>query len=151
MRGIPPVRGRLSPTLPAGGVGGGTPTAISARTATWPPRAVAQVRRWGGVLEHPAHSRLWNEPLGLPRPGMWPDPWGGITIEVEQGAWGHPAPKKTWIYAVNVDPKLLAQASPGLRPWTEIERMPRSQRHLTPPLVAAWLVELARSASGVRA
>lgn len=27
-----------------------------------------QVRKWGGILEQPAHSRLW-EAAGLPRPG----------------------------------------------------------------------------------
>src|SRR5262245_39623422 len=47
-------------------------------------RAVVQVRRWGGVLEHPAHSRLFNRmvPGYLPWPGDLPDPWGGITIAV---------------------------------------------------------------------
>ncbi len=34
------------------------------------PRAVEQVRKWGGVLEHPAGSRLWEE-RGLPLP--WSD------------------------------------------------------------------------------
>lgn len=30
--------------------------------------AVAMVRQWGGVLEHPAHSTLWKD-RGLPLPG----------------------------------------------------------------------------------
>ena len=37
--------------------------------------AVAQVRSHGGVLEHPATSRLWAE-CGLPRPGELPDAHG---------------------------------------------------------------------------
>lgn len=40
--------------------------------ATW---AVDQVRRHGGVIEHPAGSKLWAE-AGLPEPGQR-DAWGG--------------------------------------------------------------------------
>src|SRR5262252_4046294 len=65
------------------------------------PVAVDQVREFGGVLEHPAHSRLFVE-CGMPRPGELPDPWGGVTIEVEQVRWGHVARKRSWIYLVGV-------------------------------------------------
>ncbi len=51
------------------------------------PRAVEQVRRWGGVLEHPRDSRLFRH-CGMPRPGELPDAWGGTTWEVSQVAWG---------------------------------------------------------------
>lgn len=47
------------------------------------PIAVTQVRRWGGVLEHPRDSKLWRE-CGLPMPGWLPDEFGGYTIEVFQ-------------------------------------------------------------------
>lgn len=64
------------------------------------PWAVEQVRRRGGVLEHPKGSRLW-ECLRLP-PAMptgqlplFRDFWGGRALEVEQGWWGHPSPKPT--------------------------------------------------------
>src|SRR5262252_9279401 len=40
------------------------------------PVAVDKVREFGGVLEHPAHSRLFVE-CGMPRTGELPDPWGG--------------------------------------------------------------------------
>src|SRR3954470_6781475 len=43
------------------------------------PRAVDQVRAYGGVLEHPAGSRLWRA-CGLPRPGELPDAWGGVSV-----------------------------------------------------------------------
>jgi hypothetical protein len=63
------------------------------------PLAAEQVRRWGGVLEHPAKSLLWNH-SGLPRPGELPDAWGGITIEVNQVDFGHACQKPTWLYVV---------------------------------------------------
>lgn len=40
------------------------------------PWAVEQIRRHGGVLEHPAASKLWPE-HGLPEPGQR-DAWGGL-------------------------------------------------------------------------
>ena len=39
--------------------------------------ALASVRQWGGVLEHPSGSRLWHD-QGLPQPGCR-DEWGGFT------------------------------------------------------------------------
>ena len=59
--------------------------------------AVLQVQRFGGVLEHPAGSLLW-ECCGLPRPGDPPDEHGGRTIVVAQVEWGHVARKRTWLY-----------------------------------------------------
>jgi hypothetical protein len=65
--------------------------------------ALASVRQWGGVLEHPADSHAWaafnlNAP---PRKGGWvaADFRGGWTCYVEQGFYGHAARKGTWLYA----------------------------------------------------
>lgn len=66
------------------------------------PIAVEQVRLWGGVIEHPAHSKLFDH-LALPKPGDPPDPFGGRTFEVEQVRWGHVARKRTWLYCVGID------------------------------------------------
>ena len=67
--------------------------------------ALAAVRRWGGVLEHPAHSHAWLA-HGLPWPpadGGWQrDIHGGWCCQVEQGFYGHAARKPTWLYAVGV-------------------------------------------------
>lgn len=112
------------------------------------PIAVAQVRRWGGVLEHPKDSKLWRE-CGLPRPGEMPDAWGGYTILVEQGDWGHEAQKPTWLYIVGVDRKSLL-AMPTRRPVPPsghkgrgvLERLAKSKHHLTPPAFAGWLVSI---------
>ena len=67
--------------------------------------ALAAVRRWGGVLEHPSASKAWPAHC-LPRPDpaqQWtaPDAFGGRSIHVEQGHYGHRARKATWLYAVS--------------------------------------------------
>lgn len=64
--------------------------------------ALAAVRRWGGVLEHPAHSDAFGAfDLPAPTPGAgWQRTFcGGFVCYVEQGNYGHPAKKATWLYA----------------------------------------------------
>ena len=73
--------------------------------------ALAAVRKWGGVLEHPADSHAWDA-FGLrkpPRSGGWvsADWHGGWTCYVEQGFYGHAARKGTWLYACGVTLFLL--------------------------------------------
>lgn len=133
-------------------------------------RAVTQVRMFGGVLEHPARSRLWEG--RLPRPGEPRDEYGGYTIEVCQVSWGHVARKRTWLYLVRVDAGLLAATirtggTPthwisGFRPSNGrssykangsavpqgIKVCSAQQRRRTPPAFAEWLVMLARSVNG---
>ena len=80
--------------------------------------ALANVRRVGGVLEHPAYSDAWlahglNAP---PTGGAWvnADFLGGWTCHVEQGLYGHPARKATWLYAFGVGlPSLLWGKTPA--------------------------------------
>lgn len=69
--------------------------------------ALFDVRRFGGVLEHPWGSHAWPH-FGLskpPRAGGWirADDYGW-TCCVEQGRYGHYSPKPTLLYAVGVDP-----------------------------------------------
>lgn len=77
--------------------------------------ALAAVHRWGGVLEHPAESMAWGA-FGLPRPRRgWSavDAHGGRVCEVSQRAYGHPARKRTWLYAVvDGEPPNLNWTSP---------------------------------------
>jgi hypothetical protein len=64
--------------------------------------ALNAVRRWGGVLEHPADSHAWKcfdftapvRHVGwqLARRGLW-------TCYVEQGHYGHVSRKPTWLLA----------------------------------------------------
>ena len=79
--------------------------------------ALAAVRRWGGVLEHPADSHAWQAfSLAKPsRTGGWvfADDLGGLTCCVEQGHYGHFAGKRTWLYACGVaTPELIWGAGP---------------------------------------
>lgn len=68
--------------------------------------ALAAVRKWGGVLEHPWQSHAWPH-FGLnvpPRSGGWitADMFGGWTCCVEQGQYGHYARKPTMLYVFGV-------------------------------------------------
>lgn len=67
--------------------------------------ALASVRKWGGVLEHPAYSDAFAA-HGLPDPPF--EGWqrtlcGGFVAHVEQGRYGHAAKKATWLYAFDCD------------------------------------------------
>ena len=151
---------------------GGSPT-------TWPrlvkgddggcfAAALAAVRRYGGVLEHPEGSHAWRE-FGLnapPRCGGWvsADFVGGWTCCVEQGAYGHRARKATWLYAHGVDlPSLKWGAAEGdfLRlddgshsveerrraiKTGACQRLSKRQRAATPPPFRDLLLSLAKSA-----
>jgi hypothetical protein len=68
--------------------------------------ALAAVRRWGGVLEHPADSHAWRAHGLLPpqRHAGWQsaDIMGGWSCYVEQGHYGHASRKPTWLYACHV-------------------------------------------------
>lgn len=126
--------------------------------------AVDQVRRLGGVLEHPAWSTLWPT-AGLPDFGMR-DRFGGWTLPILQSAWGHRADKATWLYIVGIEPAQLpvipyrlGQASHVIaqcrtrRDGSRIRKgdpewkpeVSRIEREHTPIDLARWLVELARS------
>ena len=62
--------------------------------------ALAHVRDFGGVLEHPAHSRAFAA-HGIPAPaglGWQKTLCGGWVCEVWQSAYGHRANKATWLY-----------------------------------------------------
>lgn len=126
-------------------------------------RAVAQVQAHGGVLEHPAHSRLWAA-CGLPLPGD-PSDGHGITIQVDQVRWGHVARKRTWLYLVGVRARVRLPPPREPTHWIgsyrkhnafnakrrgapapdHIKICSAQQARRTPPAFAKWLVSLARS------
>ncbi len=62
--------------------------------------AFESVRKWGGVLEHPAGSKAfykYNLPIPTSR-GWQQGICGGWVCEVWQSAYGHRANKRTWLY-----------------------------------------------------
>lgn len=72
--------------------------------------ALHAVLRWGGVLEHPAHSKAWDVfNLRKPVPGAgWQrsdmgHPSSGYDVcYVEQGHYGHMSRKATWLLAAGI-------------------------------------------------
>lgn len=104
--------------------------------------AIAQVRRCGGVLEHPWASSLWTV-AGLPLPGQV-DQYDGFTFGVLQGDFGHPAPKATWLYIVGLQASELPIPHFELGMKTgRVELMGKAAREATPPHFAHWLLDLA--------
>lgn len=76
--------------------------------------ALASVRSFGGVLEHPAFSYAWPA-FELPRPpraGWQRTSCGGWVTQVSQGAYGHRARKLTWLYYVGNTPPSLDWSVP---------------------------------------
>lgn len=105
------------------------------------------VQKNGGVLEHPAGSKLW-EFAGLPRPGATADKFGGVTLSVFQGAYGHPAPKHTWLYCVRCSPgEMMKRSELVTVPYRSVESQSTASREKTPLFFAAWLIDLAISAA----
>lgn len=73
-------------------------------------KALESVKRFGGVLEHPARSHAWEtQLLAKPHSGSWQMDAlnGGWVTEVSQGNYGHRARKLTWLFAVTGAPPLL--------------------------------------------
>lgn len=119
------------------------------------PWAVSMVRRWGGVLEHPAGSSLWRH-CGLPRPGRV-DGFGGFCVSFPQWWFGHRAEKLTWFYIVGCSAESLPEVPLRLGRSavvvdTSKRGMPRkwishSERDRTPLPMALWLCQVARKCS----
>lgn len=133
--------------------------------------ALAAVRRWGGVIEHPWGSHAWAHfNLNMPsRRGGWiiADFYGGWTCCVEQGRYGHYARKPTLllVYGVAAEdlPELEWGESPPKLDPAVVERMglarakrlgevaargggtDSSPRIGTPPPFRQLLIDMARS------
>lgn len=121
--------------------------------------AIAKVREWGGVLEHPQLSTLWKV-AGLPEPGQR-DEHGGWTLIVDQNWWGHRARKRTRLYICGIEarelpdmPMRLGEATHTVGLWSGRDKkrcrpsIAKREFESTPPELARWLVELAHRCKG---
>jgi hypothetical protein len=111
--------------------------------------ALSSVRRWGGVLEHPAVSQAWPA-FGLPRPagtGHWRQALedDGWVCEVDQSLWGYPARKPTWLYYVGPEPLAMPAHFPRHR--RSCANVWSGTRSRTPPAFRDVLIAMARSAA----
>lgn len=115
--------------------------------------SVEQVRKWGGVLEHPACSLLWDD-MDLPLPGKRDD--FGLTIALNQWWFGHLARKSTWLYICGAKtlpeiPLRLGEAECALGKGRDKLRTRefdnrKKLRLGTPIAFAKWLIEVAKFA-----
>jgi hypothetical protein len=116
--------------------------------------SVDQVRKWGGILEHPALSRLWHD-CDLPPPDSLFGDGYGFTAQIDQFRFGHPARKLTWLYFVNCAPAPApgkyrncftgaeAKSRWDKRNSAPLRHLLKSERSRTPAAFAKWLVESA--------
>lgn len=116
--------------------------------------ALASLRRFGGVLEHPAHSLAFRA-HGIPRPpvGAWAKTTSAEWVtDVGQAAYGHRATKRTWLVYVG-------KKAPPVVDWRNIRgthqiggfdvtkpQLPKNERARTPPLFRDLLISIAESA-----
>lgn len=109
---------------------------------------VDQVRTWGGILEQPAKSHLWNA-AGLPGPGDQKDKTSW-SLEVWQAWWGYTVKKSTWLYFRGIDPSLVhvpLRLHAAGNDRRAVQLMSHRQRSATCLAFAEWLVDLARKSS----
>lgn len=115
--------------------------------------AYKAVRKFGGVLEHPAESRAFKfhhipEPTGP----VWQRTIDGDWItEVCQSAYGHRARKRTWLLysGRNIPPELDWSQPPGTHQIgffdQKLPQLPKAERAATPQPFRDLLLSIARS------
>lgn len=120
-------------------------------------KSIELIRRWGGILEHPAASKLWLV-MNLPKPGSY-DEYGGFCICIDQFWFGHKAQKKTLLYIcgcnqVDLPPIPLrfeaieyvvssCKRNKFGRRGTGKKEITKAEREHTPIELAKWLIKVA--------
>lgn len=120
--------------------------------------ALESVRRYGGVLEHPAESKAWRyfDLPAVPHAGWHGGLRTGWVCEVWQSAYGHLAAKRTWLLYCGVRPPFELRWA--REPGTHVvggdskkraalanppPRLSANQNIATPPAFAEELIRLA--------
>lgn len=118
--------------------------------------ALGSLRRFGGVLEHPARSYAWPA-FGLQRPraGSWQrTPEGHWTTQVSQAAYGCRARKLTWLLVNGPRPQDLDWTVPkptaqvsfcGNHGNSPLPRLGKREAKATPLAFAELLLSIART------
>jgi hypothetical protein len=117
--------------------------------------ALAAIRKWGGVLEHPAESRAFKfHHVPEPTTRGWQLTLDGDWIaEVDQAAYGHRARKRTWlIYSgANPPPELNWREAKGSHQIglfdQRLPQLPKAERAATPHAFRDALLRMARAAN----
>jgi len=113
------------------------------RLALW---SIVQVRRNGGIIEHPSGSKLFKK--HLPDVGDFPDEFGGFTVEIDQFDFGHVAHKMTKLYICGLAPRDLPELpKKRLEPTDRsicgnvagTKRCTQYQREYSPEALIDWL------------
>lgn len=114
--------------------------------------ALGAVRRFGGVLEHPAESRAFKF-HGIPEPvaGEWQRTIDGDWVtEVWQSSYGHRARKRTWLlyHGAALPPSLQWERKPGQFQIGYFDQrrpqLPKAERSATPERFRDELLAIAR-------
>ena len=121
--------------------------------AVW---SIIRLRKYGGILEHPAHSSLWRF-MAMPLPGQKADRFGGYSISINQHWFGHKCAKNTFLYIVGCPQKNLPLIPINFDAITHVistscrkragaytnNRCTKFERSATPVRLAEWLLLVA--------
>jgi len=115
--------------------------------AVW---SILRIWRYGGVLEHPAGSKLWRL-MGLPKPGSGTDIHGGFSLSIDQSWFGHKCKKNTWLYVKGCNPGQMPQMPLSFDAITHcisstnkslgMKEISKKWREKTPIKLAQYLIE----------
>jgi hypothetical protein len=115
--------------------------------------ALDAVRRWGGILEHPAETRAFKfHRIPEPSRGGWQRTLDGLwTTEVDQAAYGHRSRKRTWLIYSGPDPNPLNWSTTrGSHQIGNFDRtlpaLPKAESAATPIPFRDLLIGIARTA-----
>lgn len=114
--------------------------------------AINAARIVGGIVEHPAGSRLFKYmDCGTP---SRPDAYGGYIISINQSWFGHPCQKRTYLYICGLPYSDIPPITPNFSPHTHTVGSATSKtkliqasqriREYTPPALCEWLISTAR-------
>lgn len=108
---------------------------------------IIQIRKNGGILEHPSGSRLFKK-MRIPLDGS-PDNYGGFLISINQHWFGFKARKKTFLYILGCSRSQLPQIPLRFEPVTHSVgttknylELDKSKNSVTTPALCEWLIEI---------